>query len=171
MGERQNRIGTDSGDDSHDLYDDPTEEDGQEVTELGEIFQSLADSISSLFKISLLIRGATPRDRYAKAATSVKQPFDDSFDISHCGHKHPKLEKKENQWLRNRLGQAITQRRQYLKYCRDHHDRLGVGSFERPTPNLPEEPASKQTQKNDLSIQYEERVPTIMSKVRAHSLS
>lgn len=170
-GRRQNRVGLDSDDDTHDIYDDPTEEDGQEVTELDEIFQTLADSISSLFKISLLIRSATPRDRYAKAATSLKQPFDESFDISHCGHKHPKLEKKENQWLRNRLGQAITQRRQYLKYCRDHHDKLGADSFERPPPIQPEETAPEQAGRNVLSVQYEGKAATIMSKVRARSLS
>lgn len=152
------------------MYDDPTEEDGQEITELDEIFQSLADSVSSLFKISLLIRSATPRDRYAKAAASGKQPFDDSFDISHCGHKHPKLEEKENQWLRNRLGQAITQRRQFLKYCRDHHDKLGAGSVEHPPSVLSEEKVPKHTRGNVLSVQQEGKAITIMSKVRTHSI-
>jgi hypothetical protein len=79
------------------MCDNSTNEEVNEVTELDEIFQSLADSISSLFKISLLIRCATPRDRYAKVAKLVKQPFDDSFNISHVGHKYSKLEVKENQ--------------------------------------------------------------------------
>jgi hypothetical protein len=135
------------------------------VTELDEILQSLADSISSLFKISLLIRSATPRDRYAKAATSAKQPFDNTFDISHVGHKHTKLEIKENQWLRNRLGQAITQRRQFLKYCREHHDKLGAESFERSTPMKVEKSIAEQARKNGLSVPHEETAPTITSKV------
>jgi len=141
------------------------------VTELDEIFQSLADSISSLFKISLLIRSATPRDRYAKAATSVKQPFDDTFDISHVGHKHPKLEIKENQWLRNRLGQAITRRRQYLKYCREHHDKLGAGSHSHSIEAYLKlgESNAEHTRKDGLFVQQEERAATIMSKVRNHS--
>ncbi|KAE9973286.1 hypothetical protein EG327_009135 [Venturia inaequalis] len=168
-GERQNRVGSDSDNHTHDLYHDPTEEDGQEVTELDEIFQSLADSISSLFKISLLIRSATPRDRYAKAATSVMQPFDESFDISHCGHKYPKLEKKEYQWLRNRLGKAITQRRQYLKYCRDHHDKLGARSFERPPPIQREENAPEQAPRIFLPMPHEGSAATIMYKDRPAS--
>lgn len=140
-----------------------------ETTELDEIFQSLADSISSLFKISLLIRSATPRDRYSKAATSVKQPFDDTFDISHVSHKHTKLEKKENQWLRNRLGQAITQRRQYLRYCRDHHDKLGADAFERSALIKVGEGVAEQAHKHDISVQLDGKAATIMSKVRVYT--
>ena len=75
-------------------------------------------------KTSIIIRDATPRDRYVQATTSTKSRFNDSFDISHVAHKFPKLDLDERQWLKERLGKAITQRRQYLKYCRDHHNRF-----------------------------------------------
>ena len=75
-------------------------------------------------KTSIIIRDATPRDRYMKASTSTRNPFIDSFDISHVGHKFPRLNIEGRQWLKERLGKAITQRRQYLRYCREHHDKF-----------------------------------------------
>ena len=38
------------------------------------------------------------------------------------GHKFPLIHQTD--WLEKRLGKAITQRRQYLRYCRQHRDRL-----------------------------------------------
>jgi hypothetical protein len=43
----------------------------------------------------------------------------------HIGHKYPKLNIEGKQWLRNRLGKAITQRRQFLRYTREHRQKLG----------------------------------------------
>ena len=75
-------------------------------------------------KASIVIRDATPRDRFTKAVTSAKYPFIDFFDISHVGHRFPKLDIDSREWLRIRLGRANTQRRQYLKYCREHHEKF-----------------------------------------------
>jgi hypothetical protein len=94
----------------------------QPLSELGELLESSSDTITSLFKISVLIRNATTRDRYAKAAKSQGLPFDAHFDIGHVGHKFPRI--RQTSWLEKRLGKAITQRRQYLRYCRQHRDRL-----------------------------------------------
>ena len=66
-----------------------------------------------------MVRNATPRDRYTKAATAPN-PFSDQFDIAHVTQKFPKLKN----WLRDRLGKAITHRRQYLRYCAEHHNAL-----------------------------------------------
>ena len=84
----------------------------------------IKDAVTSLMKTSIIIRDATPRDRYVQASVSTKDPFIDSFDISHVAHKFPKLDLDERQWLKERLGKAVAQRRQFLKYCRDHHDRF-----------------------------------------------
>ena len=70
----------------------------------------------------MLVKSATTRDRYAKAAKAQGEPFDARFDISHVGHKFPLVHQTD--WLEKRLGKAITQRRQYLRYCREHRDRL-----------------------------------------------
>ncbi|KAM3550098.1 hypothetical protein ARSEF4850_008512 [Beauveria asiatica] len=78
-----------------------------------------------LFKLSVLIRNSSSRDRYAKALTAgSKAPFDPSYDIDHVQNKFPRLRKKEIEWLKTRLGKAITQRRQYLWYCRDHREKM-----------------------------------------------
>lgn len=94
------------------------------VSEFNEIFGTVKDSITSLMQTSIIIRNATPRDRYVKAQSSTKDRFLDCFDIAHVGHKFPKTDSKGHEWLKRRLGRAITQRRQYLKYCRDHHDKF-----------------------------------------------
>ena len=98
----------------------PTGASGKEGTEIDEAFEIIKDAITSLMKTSIIIRDATPRDRYVKANASTKHPFLASFDIAHVGHKYPKIESEGCAWLKDRLGKAITQRRQYLKYCREH---------------------------------------------------
>lgn len=94
--------------------------DGQ--TELSELCLAAGDTISSLLKVSALLRKATGRDRYAKAAASKDNPFMEAFDIKHVAEKFPKLDRRP--WLRDRLGRANVQRRHYLRYARKHHDRI-----------------------------------------------
>ena len=133
-GERPNRVnaitdgGTDdptSGDDDNDDNEDEASvlsDQSHPSSELEELLESSSDTITSLFKISVLVKSATTRDRYAKAAKSQGEPFDARFDISHVGHKFPLVHRTD--WLETRLGKAITQRRQFLRYCRQHRDRL-----------------------------------------------
>lgn len=95
------------------------------ISEIQELFQSIIETIGYLFRLSVLIRNSSSRDRYSKAlAMASKMPFDDHFDIDHVGNKFPRLRQDGMAWLRERLGKAITQRRQYLRYCREHRERL-----------------------------------------------
>ena len=134
-GEHPNRVNivTDGGTDDLTSGDDDSDDDhedeasilsdqSQPSTELEELLKSSSDTISGLFRISVLVKSATSRDRYAKAAKAQGEPFDTQFDISHVGHKFPLVHKTH--WLEKRLGKAITERRQYLRYCRQHRDRL-----------------------------------------------
>lgn len=105
------------------------------TTELQELFESAAETITSLFKLSTLIRNATSRDRYARAMVAAKEPLDDSFDISQVGHKFPRVHKTP--WLEQRLGKAITLRWQYLKYCHEHHHRLAKDKKHHEAYQLP----------------------------------
>ncbi|KAF2786116.1 hypothetical protein K505DRAFT_290268 [Melanomma pulvis-pyrius CBS 109.77] len=108
-----------------DLIESHEQENGRTYLSEGqELFESMKETIASLFRISIVIRNASPRDRFARALSSKQTPFDDSFDISHVGHKFPLLNTEENQWLKERLGKAITHRRQYLRYARNHRDKL-----------------------------------------------
>jgi hypothetical protein len=74
--------------------------------------------------MSIIIRNASPRDRFARAQSSRQAPFDESFDIKHVAQKYPFLDMEDKMWLKERLGKAITQRRQYFRYAREHRDKL-----------------------------------------------
>ncbi|KAL2067320.1 hypothetical protein VTL71DRAFT_1744 [Oculimacula yallundae] len=97
----------------------------EELSEIREIYASIEDAIGNLFRFSIIIRNNTNRDRYAKAsAAAITNPFNDQFDICHVEQKFPALGKSNDRWLIDRLGKAVTQRRQYLKYSRDHRDKI-----------------------------------------------
>lgn len=72
----------------------------------------------------MIIRRTAPTDLFVKALKRAQNPFDEQFDIGHVKEKFPKLEATNNLWLAEKLGRAITQRRQFLRYCRDHHLQL-----------------------------------------------
>jgi hypothetical protein len=110
-GERTNRQMSESDDDDLGSSD-----------ELSELSLSVGDIITSLFKVSMLVKKATTRDRYAKAASAKEDAFLAEFDIRHVADKYPKIRTKP--WLLERLGRAITQRRQFLRYCRNHKHRI-----------------------------------------------
>ncbi|KAH7086082.1 hypothetical protein BKA63DRAFT_368255, partial [Paraphoma chrysanthemicola] len=98
-----------------------TEEFQDEETEL---LKGINASITRLFRISSLIRQATPVNLFAKALSRDRYRFNDQFDIAHVGEKYSKLASKEYGFLQKRLGRAITQRRHYLSYIRDHRGKL-----------------------------------------------
>jgi hypothetical protein len=119
--------------------------DGEELSEIREIFESITDAINNLFRLSMIIRNNTGRDRYAKAAAAAQNvPFDDRPDISHVEHKFPALKSKGKEWLIARLGKAITQRRQYLRYCREHHDKISRSAHPEPQPQTVPSTETKQ---------------------------
>ncbi|RMY14107.1 hypothetical protein D0868_01652 [Hortaea werneckii] len=100
------------------------QEDDDEVTELSELLSALPNLVSSLFKISMLIRRNTTTDPYIRSiASNPQSSFIPDFDIRHVGDKYPKT--LQEPWLQERLGNAISQRRQYLRYRRDHRNRIG----------------------------------------------
>ena len=91
------------------------------TSELQQLFLAIVETITSLLKLSISIRRSTPRDRYARVA-SLKSPLDPSFDINHVYEKYPRLRSKP--WLVEKLGKAITRRRDYLRYRERHHEKL-----------------------------------------------
>lgn len=115
-GERSNRHIAEEDSDT----DSSSPGSGQD--ELSELFLSTGDVLTSLFKVSMLVKKATTRDRYARAASAKGDPYLVEFDIRHVADKFPKA--REQPWLLERLGTAITQRRRYLRYCRNHKNRI-----------------------------------------------
>ncbi|KAK5164619.1 uncharacterized protein LTR77_009825 [Saxophila tyrrhenica] len=109
---------------NHPVVDDG-EEDGSEGDVIQDLCLSVGDSITSLLKISALLRKATTRDRYAIAAASKHDvlPLEyASFDRTHVNEKLPKV--TQQPWLWTRLAEAITQRRRFLRYAQRHHRRI-----------------------------------------------
>jgi hypothetical protein len=72
-------------------------------------------------ELSMIIRDSPLRDDYLKAASRYK--LDPVWDIGHVREKYGSA-KRGSDWLLERLGKSITQRRQYLKYRKEHHKKL-----------------------------------------------
>ncbi|KAF1844875.1 uncharacterized protein K460DRAFT_354746 [Cucurbitaria berberidis CBS 394.84] len=116
-------------------HDDGEDEAQIEETEL---LKEIGACVTRLFRISSLIRQATPTDLFAKALSRTRYQFDDQYDVAHVGEKYPKLATHGSICLRKILGRAITRRRHYLSYIQDHREKLQSI----PT-NVPEVVASK----------------------------
>jgi hypothetical protein len=93
--------------------------------EAREIFAAAVECCRGLLKTSMLIRNASSRDRFTTALQRTGDLFLDQFDINHTLEKFPKLAEPGSEWLAKRLGRAITMRRHFLRYCREHQDSLG----------------------------------------------
>jgi len=90
-------------------------------SDIKELLYSIRDRISDLFRLSIAIRKAPATDQYAKAALRYPN-FDGTTDSVHVRDKYP--EAMAEAWLLDRLGLAITRRRQFLLYRKNHQQRL-----------------------------------------------
>ena len=102
----------------------------------------------------MLIRRHSPRDRFARAL-SGPNPFDEVFDVAHVAHKFPKLNQTPNEWLKLRLGRAITQRRRYLQYAREHREKLGRAIEGCRGPTLSAQRFAQSVKQLDFRLQSE----------------
>ena len=93
------------------------------------IVQVISECISSLFRLGMLVRKSTHRDRFKRALQASDHAFPAMFDVDYVRQKHPKL---GQEWLIERLGGGIAKRRQFIKYCRDHRTRLGAEDDAQP---------------------------------------
>lgn len=117
--------------DARGVEDEPSDTTTASQTELEELCLIVGDIITSLLRSSTLMRTATVRDRYARAAIAGKDyPFDPELDIRHVKDLYPKIAARP--WLATRLGTAITRRRQFLRYSLEHRDRLAAEETAQP---------------------------------------
>ena len=98
----------------------PLADQASPTSELQQLFLAIVETVTSLLKLSISIRNSTPRDRYTRAASL--SPLDPSFDINHVYEKYPRLRSKP--WLVEKLGRAITRRRDFLRYREKHREKL-----------------------------------------------
>ncbi|CAN9456929.1 unnamed protein product [Alternaria alternata] len=128
--------------------EDSREENIQDISETCELQKEIKGTITRLLRAKTLIRQAKPSDNFAKALSRKRYHIDNQFDIAHVGEKHRKLAANDRIWLRQRLGRAITHRRQVLSYNRDHHEQLdghGNDRTEEPQVSTTDQPMSNPT--------------------------
>jgi hypothetical protein len=108
---------TDSDSDMSD--DDNSSGDLQGSTELSQLIASVKTLITSLFRLSMALRNPAPNSQ-STSTISMDKSFYEQHDIQHV------IEKFQNapHYLAERLGRALSARRQYLSYREEHHKKL-----------------------------------------------
>ncbi|KAM7204849.1 hypothetical protein V8F33_001438, partial [Rhypophila sp. PSN 637] len=151
-----------SGADSADADDfkvsyQDTEED-EPFDEAAMILEVVAEATNSLFRLGILVRKASPTDRFKRALQMSDTSFNDAFDIGYVREKYPKMRDSEKDWLATRLGRLISQRRLFIKYSRDHKVRL---QFQEPTDgDLPEQLATQTERRSSKATTFHiDRLP------------
>ncbi|KAG8162228.1 hypothetical protein KVR01_007993 [Diaporthe batatas] len=107
---------------------DPTqhEEYTSKEEEADYILRMVSECLRALFRIGILVRKATPRDRFELALQRSEYAFSAQFDINYVRERYPKLASEDSDWLVSRLGFANSKRRQFINYARDHRAKLEV---------------------------------------------
>ncbi|KAF2121308.1 hypothetical protein BDV96DRAFT_640703 [Lophiotrema nucula] len=116
---------------------DTDSESGSEVsevqgdTELKQLFKSIRNTLTCLFRLSMAIRDPAPNSQFRSTIT-----IDKSYHLEHdIQHARAKFSGGED-FLTSRLGRAISGRRQYLAYREQHHGKLAKNvekiGFEEP---------------------------------------
>jgi hypothetical protein len=96
---------------------------GNPTSELEQLYLAIVETITSLLKLSISIRKPSIRDRYARTASLI--PLDPAYDINHVSEKYPCI--RSTPWLMEKVGRAITRRRDFLRYRARHREKLADG--------------------------------------------
>ncbi|RYP77533.1 hypothetical protein DL771_001106 [Monosporascus sp. 5C6A] len=111
------------GDDSDEEPDEELEIEGLGFeTELSQLSSNIAETIDCLLKLSMSIRNPASHDRYM-AWKHTDTAFFNSADINHVLSKFRDID----EWLADRLGKAISRRRQYFRYRESHGQKMAQG--------------------------------------------
>lgn len=95
-------------------------------TEIEQIAMDIKEVVDSLLRLSITIRNPAPHDRFL-VSSSIDTSHFEAFDIQHVQSKF----EDTGPWLAERLGKAISRRRQYFKYRQKHHEKLAYGMDEK----------------------------------------
>lgn len=128
---QERQMSHDIMDDDDDMnmgyFDEPDDPEEGPSEEIRMNIDLISESLKTLFRIAVLVRKTNPDNRFERAIIhSSKITFPHTFDVDYVREKYPKLKTEEQSWLAERLGKAIARRRQFIKYCRDHRDRLAL---------------------------------------------
>lgn len=91
-------------------------------TELSQISSNVSEMLDCLFRLSVSIRNPAPHDRFKRTAR-VNLSHYENFDIAHVREAVPSIPPE----YAERLGKAITRRREYFAYRESHHRKLAQG--------------------------------------------
>ncbi|KAF5553085.1 zinc finger transcription factor ace1 [Fusarium phyllophilum] len=105
-----------------DSDDESFQVDASGPSELSQIFATIVEDINCLFRLSVSIHNPAPHDRFKKACLTDTSGYE-PFDVQHVCNKFSKAPKP----IAERLGKAISRRRQYFKYRELHHNKLSSG--------------------------------------------
>ncbi|KAF5542092.1 hypothetical protein FNAPI_10076 [Fusarium napiforme] len=101
--------------------EDIEEPDGPD-TELNQISADITDVVNCLLRLSVAMRNPAPHDRFIKSH-SIDTSHYEIFDIQHVSSKFKTIEPL----LAERLGKAISRRRQFFNYRLAHRAKLSQG--------------------------------------------
>lgn len=88
-------------------------------TELDQIALDVAEVVDGLLRLSMSIRNPAPHDRFIASLPTETSHFEAS-DIQYVQSRFTSLP----YWLAERLGKAISRRRQYFRYRQAHHEAI-----------------------------------------------
>ncbi|RSL88315.1 hypothetical protein CEP52_015257 [Fusarium oligoseptatum] len=91
-------------------------------TELEQISIDVADVVNCLLRLSVAIRNPAPHDRFVESHSTDTSHYE-RFDIEHVYSKFKSIDPG----LAQRLGKAISRRRQFFKYREAHRMKLSHG--------------------------------------------
>jgi hypothetical protein len=116
-----------SDSDSEGSEDELQPSDEEPTTELAQLASNMAEINSCLMRLSLAIRNPAPHDQF-KESSQIDVTHYETFDIDHVRGKFPRA----SEYLVQRLGKAISRRRQYLRYREEHRKKLEQGLKPQP---------------------------------------
>ncbi|RYP83569.1 hypothetical protein DL769_001323 [Monosporascus sp. CRB-8-3] len=99
------------------------EDANSDEAELDQILGAIGAIIDCLLRLSVAIRNPAPHDHFKYRAGAGVVDYYEQWDVQHVQDKFPRL----NPRISERLGKAISWRRQYFKYRKEHHNRLFGG--------------------------------------------
>lgn len=112
----------DISDSEPDSLEDDSGDDSLPRTEMEQIAYNVSDCVNCLLRLSVTLRNPAPHDRFAASVPADVSHYE-FFDIKHVQDKFQKVDSI----LAQKLGNAISRRRQYFKYRESHRLKLARG--------------------------------------------
>jgi hypothetical protein len=131
--------------------------DFQSDTELKQLSASIKNTVTCLFRLSMAIRDPAPNTQ-SRSFITVDKSYFQNHDIQHVESKFPQAAG----FLTERLGRAISGRRQYLSYREEHHQKLvkNVQKIGHEEPRT--EHTTNSTEASPMPVLDQAKVNTVM---------